>query len=116
RALGELSLKDGDAETAIDFYFEARRIDPVRHNDRLGLLRAHTQLVWPFKHLLPLIHRLRRWPHSRQWTLYAATSTAVVGLLVLVQSSVLPWYVPPLVVLLAVNIVLLVHTGNKLAD
>ena len=78
QTLGKLTLEAGNTLEARDALREARRLNPVNHNDREALAAAYGRLQWPFRVLDRFLLRLHTWTPSRRWLVVAAASTMLL--------------------------------------
>jgi tetratricopeptide (TPR) repeat protein len=78
-ALGRLQLAKGEAAIALDLLTEARRIDPMRSNDRSAIAAAYGLKLWPFHSINRFVARWYLWPFRLQWFL-SLVLTAVFSL------------------------------------
>ena len=81
--LGSLSLRSGDSAEALDLLREARRLNPIQHNDRDALAAAYGRLLRPFQVFDRYLIRFHSWSPAHRWLLLAGGATF---LLVIVNS------------------------------
>jgi tetratricopeptide (TPR) repeat protein len=79
-ALGKLNVHSGDAHEARNLLREARRLNPVAHNDRDALAKAYGRLLWPWRLFDPYLVRLHAWPAARRWCFLAALTAVLLAL------------------------------------
>lgn len=99
QALGQLSMHDGQTSQALEFLKEARRLNPVAHNDCDAIAAAYGKLSLPFRTLESIGVRYQYWPSTLRWLLI--TTFCLVAILTIPLE--LPAPVVALVYLLAVN-------------
>jgi tetratricopeptide (TPR) repeat protein len=116
RELGVLALANGNSNDALDHLLEARRIDPINHNDRLSLAAAYGRFLPPFRQLNSLLAWMQSWSAMRRWLVVAGISTVLVGMFLVTRPSELHYSIPAMIALIAiVNIVTLFATFNWIA-
>jgi tetratricopeptide (TPR) repeat protein len=112
QALGKLTLEIGSAEHARDSLREARRLNPISHNDRNALAAAYGRMIWPLSLCEPFRIRYEHWLPSRRWMFLASTATV----LLLISCICYPhWYVSVPVFLIAFNLVAMSITFDMFA-
>jgi tetratricopeptide (TPR) repeat protein len=76
--LGAVILQSGKTRQALDHLLEARRIDPIDHNDRLSLAGAYGRLFWPLNKLDALLAWKRELTICQRWLFAVSVSTALI--------------------------------------
>jgi hypothetical protein len=84
-ALGSHILQSGDVGKALSLLLEARRLDPLGHNDRDTIASAYGQLLWPFRQIAPYLVRIDRFSRRKRWLLWS-----VIGSMLLLVKFLLP--------------------------
>jgi tetratricopeptide (TPR) repeat protein len=91
-ALGNVALACGDAGEALDALREARRISPVKHNQRDKILEALARRVWPFRQIDRWVKRWKQEGPLVRWSVFAAINTSLVALHAAVMPTLRnPW-------------------------
>jgi tetratricopeptide (TPR) repeat protein len=67
KALGQLSLRSGQSKEALGLLTEARRINPVAHNDQDAIASAYGKMSLPFRLIESLGIRFQYWSASMRW-------------------------------------------------
>jgi tetratricopeptide (TPR) repeat protein len=79
-ALGKVNLQTGDSREARGLLQEARRLNPMAHNDRDSLAIAYGRLMWPIRVVDPYLIRLSTWPVSKRWRFVALATGCLLAL------------------------------------
>jgi tetratricopeptide (TPR) repeat protein len=86
-ALGSLTLQAGNSVEALDSLREARRLNPIKHNDRHALAAAYGRLLKPFRIFDRYLIRYQSWTPALRWFLLAGTATWLLLLVNLLESN-----------------------------
>jgi Flp pilus assembly protein TadD len=78
QTLGQITLEVGDTAEARDALREARRLNPIHHNDRDALAAAYGRLLWPLSMIDRRLVRFQSWSPTRRWMLMAGLSTMLL--------------------------------------
>jgi tetratricopeptide (TPR) repeat protein len=81
RQLGSVNLLRGSAHQALDHLVEARRINPVKYNDRRLLASAYGRLQWPFNRLSKLSAWLEGCSVQQRWWLVNSAMSLLIFVL-----------------------------------
>lgn len=116
RELGSINLLRGSADQALGHLVEARRIDPVRYNERRLLASAYGRLQWPFNRLDAAAKWLMGRSVQQRWWLVCGTMSFLV-LVLLVTAPDFDKFSWPAAVTFAVvaNLLTLLGTYPSLA-
>ncbi len=79
-AFGSLTLNSGSTSEALASLREARRLNPIAHNDRDTLAAAYGRLMWPFRVLDPCLIRIHTWPVVRRWCFLSAVTAVLLAM------------------------------------
>ncbi len=83
RKLGAVNLLRGSAQQALDHLVEARRINPVKYNDRRLLASAYGRLKWPFNKIDAAAKWLVACGVQQRWWLVNGTMSLLVLVLMI---------------------------------
>lgn len=85
-ALGNVTLQTGESHDARTFLQEARRLNPIAHNDRDALAMAYGRLLWPFRAIDRYLVRFHTWPVTHRWWFLTGTTAILLSISFLLSS------------------------------